>query len=65
MFSAVSCLTEQIFIMSNSLDYPGVGPEHSFLKDIGRAEYYSCTDKEALEGEKISLNFSYSGLHNS
>lgn len=36
--------------MSNSLDYPGVGPEHSFLKDLGRAEYYSITDEEALEG---------------
>lgn len=33
-----------------SLDYPGVGPEHSFLKDAGRAEYYSVTDEEALEG---------------
>ncbi|PNX63674.1 hypothetical protein L195_g061746, partial [Trifolium pratense] len=31
------------------LDYPGVGPEHSFLKDVGRAEYYSITDEEALE----------------
>ncbi|KAK1303506.1 hypothetical protein QJS10_CPB11g01269 [Acorus calamus] len=34
------------------LDYPGVGPEHSFLKDIGRAEYYSITDEEALEAFK-------------
>lgn len=34
----------------HSLDYPGVGPEHSFLKDIGRAEYCSVTDDEALEG---------------
>lgn len=33
-----------------SLDYPGVGPEHSYLKDLGRAEYYSVTDDEALEG---------------
>ena len=33
-----------------SLDYPGVGPEHSFLKDLGRAEYHSITDEEALEG---------------
>jgi tryptophan synthase beta subunit len=33
------------------LDYPGVGPEHSFLKDIGRAEYFSVTDDEALEGK--------------
>jgi len=32
------------------LDYPGVGPEHSFLKDVGRAEYFSVTDDEALEG---------------
>ena len=34
--------------ISAGLDYPGVGPEHSFLKDIGRAEYYSVTDSEAL-----------------
>jgi tryptophan synthase beta chain len=34
--------------ISAGLDYPGVGPEHSFLKDSGRAEYYSITDKEAL-----------------
>jgi tryptophan synthase beta subunit len=32
------------------LDYPGIGPEHSFLKDVGRAEYYAVTDEEALEG---------------
>ncbi len=32
------------------LDYPGVGPEHSFLKDSGRVFYTSVTDKEALEG---------------
>ncbi|XP_024361022.1 tryptophan synthase beta chain 1 [Physcomitrium patens] len=35
--------------ISASLDYPGIGPEHSFLKDVGRAEYYSVTDDEALE----------------
>lgn len=34
--------------ISAGLDYPGVGPEHSYLKDIGRAEYYSVTDSEAL-----------------
>jgi tryptophan synthase beta chain len=34
--------------ISAGLDYPGVGPEHSFLKDSGRAEYYSVTDAEAL-----------------
>jgi tryptophan synthase beta chain len=32
------------------LDYPGIGPEHSYLKDAGRAEYYAVTDAEALEG---------------
>jgi tryptophan synthase beta chain len=32
-----------------SLDYPGIGPEHSFLRDVGRAEYYAVTDDEALE----------------
>ena len=35
--------------ISAGLDYPGVGPEHSYMKDIGRAEYYSVTDDEALE----------------
>jgi tryptophan synthase beta chain len=35
--------------ISAGLDYPGVGPEHAFLKDIGRAEYVGITDKEALE----------------
>ena len=53
---AFCCLTLPIPIV-NSLDYPGVGPEHSFLKDIGRAEYYSITDEEALEGIDIILSF--------
>ncbi|MDB9475741.1 tryptophan synthase subunit beta [Dolichospermum circinale] len=35
--------------ISAGLDYPGVGPEHSYMKDSGRAEYYSVTDAEALE----------------
>ncbi|MGF1523207.1 MAG: tryptophan synthase subunit beta [Leptolyngbyaceae cyanobacterium] len=34
--------------ISAGLDYPGVGPEHSYLKEIGRAEYYSVTDQQAL-----------------
>ncbi|TKY46828.1 Tryptophan synthase beta chain 2 [Spatholobus suberectus] len=38
--------------ISAGLDYPGVGPEHSFLKDLGRAEYQSITDEEALEAFK-------------
>ena len=35
--------------VSAGLDYPGVGPEHAYLKDIGRAEYVSITDDEALK----------------
>jgi tryptophan synthase beta chain len=35
--------------ISAGLDYPGVGPEHAWLKDTGRAEYVSITDEEALE----------------
>lgn len=35
--------------ISAGLDYPGVGPEHSYLKEIGRAEYYSVTDEQALQ----------------
>ena len=34
--------------ISAGLDYPGIGPEHAFLRDVGRAEYLSCTDDEAL-----------------
>jgi tryptophan synthase beta chain len=34
--------------ISAGLDYPGVGPEHAFLRDSGRAEYVTCTDDEAL-----------------
>ena len=35
--------------VSAGLDYPGVGPEHAYLKDIGRAEYVGVTDREALD----------------
>jgi len=35
--------------ISAGLDYPGIGPEHSFLKDVGRCDYYSATDEEALQ----------------
>lgn len=43
MFNFLSC----------SLDYPGIGPEHSHLKDWGRAEYYAATDKEALDAFQL------------
>lgn len=39
--------------ISAGLDYPGVGPEHSYLKESGRADYVAVTDKEALEGFKM------------
>ena len=39
--------------ISAGLDYPGVGPEHSYLKDTGRATYVAVTDDEALEGFQL------------
>jgi tryptophan synthase beta chain len=39
--------------ISAGLDYPGVGPEHSYLKDVGRATYVSVDDREALEGFQL------------
>jgi len=39
--------------ISAGLDYPGVGPEHSYLKDTGRAEYVAVSDRDALEGFRL------------
>ena len=39
--------------ISAGLDYPGIGPEHAFLRDMGRAEYLSCTDDEALDAFQL------------
>jgi tryptophan synthase beta chain len=39
--------------ISAGLDYPGVGPEHSYLKDSGRAEYVAVNDNEAMEGFQL------------
>ncbi|MEA3264323.1 MAG: tryptophan synthase subunit beta [Pseudomonadota bacterium] len=39
--------------ISAGLDYPGIGPEHSWLKEIGRVDYTSVTDTEALEGFQL------------
>jgi tryptophan synthase beta chain len=39
--------------ISAGLDYPGVGPEHAFLKDIGRANYWGISDKEAMEAMRL------------
>ena len=38
-----------VYSVAAGLDYPGVGPEHSYYKDIGRAEYVTITDKEAID----------------
>ena len=39
-----------VYSISAGLDYPGVGPEHAMLKDMGRAQYVAITDDEAVEG---------------
>ena len=39
--------------ISAGLDYPGIGPEHAFLRDSGRAEYLTCTDNEALNAFQL------------
>ena len=39
--------------ISAGLDYPGVGPEHSYLASVGRAEYPSVNDQEVIEGFKL------------
>jgi tryptophan synthase beta chain len=42
--------TSDVHSISAGLDYPGVGPEHSYWKETGRVEYTSCRDDEALKG---------------
>ena len=44
---------EDAYSISAGLDYPGVGPEHAYYKEIGRAQYCAITDKEALAGFKL------------
>lgn len=50
--SSVGQITETHSI-SAGLDYPGVGPEHAWLKESGRAEYVAATDEEALRGFRL------------
>lgn len=38
-----------VYSIASGLDYPGIGPQHSYLKDIGRVQYESATDKECLD----------------
>ncbi len=44
---------EEAYSISAGLDYPGIGPEHSYLNDIGRVKYYPISDQEALEAFDI------------
>jgi tryptophan synthase beta chain len=44
---------KEVHSISAGLDYPGVGPEHSYFKDTGRVKYFSVTDEEALEATKF------------
>ncbi|MBF2441212.1 tryptophan synthase subunit beta [Listeria innocua] len=43
----------EAFSISAGLDYPGIGPEHSFFRDLGRAKYHSVTDDEAVEAFQL------------
>lgn len=43
----------EAYSISSGLDYPGIGPEHAYLKEINRVKYDSITDKEAIEAFKI------------
>jgi tryptophan synthase beta chain len=45
--------TIEAYSISAGLDYPGVGPEHSWLKDTGRAEYHAVTDDEAMQAMRL------------
>ncbi|KGE73136.1 tryptophan synthase subunit beta [Spirochaeta lutea] len=40
---------EEVYSIASGLDYPGVGPEHSFLKDLGRVQYHAINDLEAVD----------------
>jgi len=46
--------TDDVHSISAGLDYPGVGPEHSYWKDIGRVRYESVTDAEALDAYNLT-----------
>ena len=45
--------TSESHSISAGLDYPGVGPEHSWLKDLGRANYFGVTDAQAMDAMKL------------
>jgi len=49
--------TRNTHSISAGLDYPGVGPEHAYLKDCGRAKYTAVTDDQAMEGFKMMCEY--------
>ena len=56
MLQVVDGQVVEAYSISAGLDYPGVGPEHSFFKDAGIVEYVSVTDKEALDAfQRLSV----------
>ena len=50
-------LIKPVYSISAGLDYPGVGPEHAYLRDIGRVEYTSVTDDESIEAFKALCKY--------
>lgn len=50
-------LIKPVYSISAGLDYPGVGPEHAYLHDIGRVKYISATDKEAIDAFKFLCKY--------
>jgi len=40
---------QEVYSVASGLDYPGVGPEHSYLKDLGRVQYHAINDREAID----------------
>ena len=53
LHGSLSYLLQLAHSLSAGLDYPGVGPEHSYLKDEGRVHYVSVTDREALQAARL------------
>ena len=52
-----------VYSISAGLDYPGVGPEHAYLHDIGRAEYVAITDEEAVQAFEYLARYRGEDLH--
>ena len=48
-FIFIDIFKKAILSISAGLDYPGIGPEHAYLHDIGRAEYVPATDRESVD----------------